>query len=37
MTECKSQDITARYARDVKAAPDPALVLANDQQLNDLI
>ena len=37
MTECKSQDITARYVRDVKAAPDPALVLANDQQLNDLV
>ena len=37
MTDCKSKDVTARFVRDVKAAPDPALVLANDQQLNDLV
>ena len=37
MTECKSKDITARFVRDVKAAPDPALVLATDQQLDDLV
>ena len=34
MTECKSKDVTARFVRDVKAAPEPALVLATDQQLN---
>ena len=37
MTECKSQDITVYYVREVEAAPDPALVLGNDQQLNDLV
>ena len=36
MTECKSKDITAQFVRDVKAAPDPALVLATDQQLDDM-
>ena len=37
MSECKSKDITARFVRDVKAAPDPALVLATDQQLHDIV
>ena len=37
MIECKSKDVTARFVRDVKAAPDPALVLANDQQMCDLV
>lgn len=37
MTDCKSKDVTARFVRDVKATPDPALVLANDQQLHDLV
>ena len=32
MTECKSNDITAQFVRDEKAAPDPALLLATDQQ-----
>lgn len=27
----------ACFVRDVKAAPDPALVLANDQQLHGLV
>ena len=36
MTECKSNDITAQFVRDVKAAPDSALVLATDQQLDDI-
>lgn len=37
MTEWKSKDITAQFVRDVKAAPDPALVLATDQQLDDMV
>ena len=37
MTECKSKDVTARFVRDVKAAPEPALVLATDKQLDDVI
>lgn len=37
MTECKSKDVTARFVRDVKAAPEPALVLATDQQLDDVV
>lgn len=37
MTDCKSKDNTACFVRDVKAAPDSALVLANDQQLYNLV
>jgi hypothetical protein len=37
MTECKSKDITARFVRDVKAAPEPALVLCKDEQLDDVV
>ena len=29
--------MTAHFIRDVKASPDPALVLVTDQQLNDLV
>ena len=36
MMECKSKDITAQLVRDVKAAVDPALVLAMNQQLEDM-
>ena len=35
-SECKSNDITAQFVRDEKAAPDPALLLATDQQLDDM-
>ena len=37
MSECKSKDANARFIRDVKAAPDPAVVLATDRQLDDII
>ena len=37
MTKCKSKDVTTRFVRDLKAAPEPALVLATDQQLDDLV
>ena len=37
MSQCKSKDVTAHFIRDVKAGPDPALVIATDQQLNDLV
>ena len=37
MSQCKSIDMTAHFIRDVKAGPDPALVLATDQQLNDVV
>lgn len=37
MSQCKSKNVTARFIRDVKAGPDPALVLTTNQQLNDLV
>ena len=37
MSECKSKDVSARFVRDVKAAPDPAVVLATDRQLDDMV
>ena len=37
MSECKSKDVTARFVRNVKAAPDPAVVLATDRQLDDMV
>ena len=37
MSQCKSKNVTVRFIRDVKAGPDPALVLTTDQQLNDLM
>ena len=36
MTRCKCSDGTGQFVRDVKAAPDPAVVLATDSQLHDL-
>ena len=35
MSQCKSKDVTAHFIRDVKAGPDPALVIATDQ--HDLV
>jgi len=37
MSECKSADVTTQFVRDVKASPEPAVVLATDQQLEDLV
>ena len=37
MSQCKSKDVTAHFIRDVKDGPDPALVIATDKQLNDLV
>lgn len=36
MSRCKCADATGQFVRDVKAAPDPAVVLATDSQLHDL-
>ena len=37
MSECKSKNVTTEFVRDVKAAPELAVVLATDQQLEDLV
>ena len=37
MQEAYTQDPSNKFVRDVKAAPDPAIVLAFDRQLHDIV
>ena len=37
MQRAHTQDPTHKFVRDIKTAPEPAIVLAYDQQLEDLV
>ena len=37
MQQAHTQDPAHKFVRDIKTSPDPAIILASDQQLNDLV
>lgn len=36
MLQAHLEDMDKKYAQDIKTYPEPAILLANDRQLNDL-
>ena len=37
MQHAHTQDPTRKFVRDIKTAPEPVIVLMNDQQLQDIV